>query len=207
MQQSRFIQYFTWKYLNYLKACSTSFPRAQSISSLISILNSFWDVLRAQAIAVANYWILVELDGEQHSLVGRVLGVLPHNCWPEHSRLTSLDCIPEKGESAVQFSCSVMTDSAAPWTAARQASLSITNYRSLLKLMVIASVMPSNDLILCHPLLLLPSIFPSIRVFQMSLHESSETAVRLGIKSWFPDMGLSTSHSFWGLLLLLLLFL
>ena len=161
MQQSRFIQYFTWKYLNYLKACSTSFPRAQSISSLISILNSFWDVLRAQAIAVANYWILVELDGEQHSLVGRVLGVLPHNCWPEHSRLTSLDCIPEKGESAVQFSCSVMTDSAAPWTAARQASLSITNYRSLLKLMVIASVMPSNDLILCHPLLLLPSIFPS----------------------------------------------
>ena len=52
-----------------------------------------------------------------------------------------------------------------PWTAAHQASLSITNSRSLLKLMSIESLMPSNHLILCHPLLLLPSIFPSIRVF------------------------------------------
>ena len=52
-----------------------------------------------------------------------------------------------------------------PWTAAHQASLSITNSRSLLKLMSIESVMASNHLILCHPLLLLPSIFPSIRVF------------------------------------------
>ena len=54
---------------------------------------------------------------------------------------------------------------ATPWTAARQASLSITNSRSLLRLMSIESVMPSNHLILCRPLLLLPSIFPSIRVF------------------------------------------
>ena len=52
-----------------------------------------------------------------------------------------------------------------PWTAARQASLSITNSRSLLKLMSIESVMPSNHLILCHPLLLLTSIFLGIRVF------------------------------------------
>ena len=52
-----------------------------------------------------------------------------------------------------------------PWTAARQASLAITNSRSLLKLMSIVSVMPSNQLILCRPLLLLPSVFPSIRVF------------------------------------------
>ena len=52
-----------------------------------------------------------------------------------------------------------------PWTAARQASLSITDYCSLLKLMSIKSVMPSNHLILCRPLLLLPSIFPSIRAF------------------------------------------
>ena len=57
------------------------------------------------------------------------------------------------------------------WTAACQASLSITNSRSLLKLMSIESVMPSNHLILCRPLLLLPSIFPSIRVF------SSESAL------------------------------
>ena len=54
---------------------------------------------------------------------------------------------------------------ATPWTAARQASLSITNSWSLLKLMSMESVMPSNHLILCCPLLLLPSIFPSIRVF------------------------------------------
>ena len=54
---------------------------------------------------------------------------------------------------------------AAPWTAASQASLSITNSRSLLKLMSIQSVMSCNHLILCRPLLLLPSIFPSIRVF------------------------------------------
>ena len=52
-----------------------------------------------------------------------------------------------------------------PWTAAHQASLSISNSRSLLKLMSIELVMPSNHLIPCHPLLLLPSIFPSIRVF------------------------------------------
>ena len=53
----------------------------------------------------------------------------------------------------------------APWTAARQASLSFTNSQSLFKLMSIESVMPSNHLILCRPLLLLPSIFPRIRVF------------------------------------------
>ena len=54
------------------------------------------------------------------------------------------------------------------WTAARQAFLSITNSPSLLKFMSIKSVMPLNHLILCRPLLLLPSIFPSIRTFQMS---------------------------------------
>ena len=66
---------------------------------------------------------------------------------------------------SIQFSCSVVSDSATAWTAARQASLSFTISQSLLKPMSIASVTPSNHLILCHPLLLLPSIFPSIRVF------------------------------------------
>ena len=65
----------------------------------------------------------------------------------------------------VQFSGSVMSDSATPWTAAHQASLSITSSWSLLKLMSIELMMPSSHLILCCPLLLLPSIFPSIRVF------------------------------------------
>ena len=67
--------------------------------------------------------------------------------------------------SPVQFSRSVTCDSVTPWTAAHQAFLSITNSWSLLKLTSIESVMPSNHLILCCPLLLLPSIFPSIRVF------------------------------------------
>ena len=60
--------------------------------------------------------------------------------------------------SSVRFSRSVVSDSVTPWTAAHQASLSITNSQSLLKLMSIEWVMPSNHLILCHPLLLLPSI-------------------------------------------------
>ena len=67
--------------------------------------------------------------------------------------------------SSVQFSCSVMSNSLQPHTAAHQTSLSITNYQGLLKLMSIELVMPSNHLILCCPFLLLPSIFPSIRVF------------------------------------------
>ena len=62
---------------------------------------------------------------------------------------------------------------ATPWTTARQASLSITNSQGLLKLMPIELVMPSNHLILCHPFLLPPSVFPNIRVF------SSESALRI----------------------------
>ena len=71
--------------------------------------------------------------------------------------------------TSVQFRHSVMSNSAIPWTAACQAFLSITNSQSLPKLMSIELVMPSNHLILCRPLLLLPSIFPSIRVFSNEL--------------------------------------
>ena len=72
--------------------------------------------------------------------------------------------VHNKGFSSVQ-SLSCVRLFVTPWTAARQASLSITNSRSLLKLTSIESVMPSNHLILCCPLLLLPSIFSSMRVF------------------------------------------
>ena len=78
-----------------------------------------------------------------------------------------------------------MSDSATPWTAAHQASLSSTNSLSLLKLLSIESAMPSNRLVLCHPLLLLPSIFPSIRVF------SNESVLRI---RW-PNIGVSASTS------------
>ena len=74
-----------------------------------------------------------------------------------------------KNNISIQFIFSVMSDSATPSIAACQASLSITNSRSLLKLMSIKSVMPSSHLILCHPLLLLPPILPSIRVFTLDL--------------------------------------
>ena len=78
---------------------------------------------------------------------------------------------------------------ATPWTAAHQTSLSITNSRSLPKLMSIESVMPSNHLILCHPLLFLPSIFPSIRVF------SNESAFRIRWpKYWSFSFSISPSN-------------
>ena len=82
-----------------------------------------------------------------------------------------------------------------PWTAARQASLSITNSRSLLKLMSIESVMPSNHLILSHPLLLLLSIFPSIRVF------SNESAFCIRWpKYWSFSFSISPSNEYSGLI-------
>ena len=75
------------------------------------------------------------------------------------------------------------------WTAARQASLSITNSQSLLKLMSTESVLPSNHLILCHPLLLLPSIFPSIMVF------SSESVLHISWpKYWSFSISPSNEH-------------
>ena len=73
--------------------------------------------------------------------------------------------ISSKCTTVNQSSFTVVSDSATPWTAASQATLAITNSQSLLKLMPIESLMPSNHIILCCSLLLLPSIFPSIRVF------------------------------------------
>ena len=82
-----------------------------------------------------------------------------------------------------------------PWTAKHQASLSITNSQSLLKLMCIKLVMPSNHLILCHPLLLLPSIFPSIRVF------SSESVLRImWPKYWSFSFTISPCNEYSGLI-------
>ena len=82
-----------------------------------------------------------------------------------------------------------------PWTAARQASLSFTISQSLLKLMSIESVMPSNHLILCRPLLLLPSILPSIRVF------SSKSVLHIGWpKYWSFSFSISPSSEYLGLI-------
>ena len=88
--------------------------------------------------------------------------------------------------NSVHFSHLVVSDSATPWTTAHQASLFITNSCSFLKLISIESVMPSNHLILCHPLFLLPSIFPRIMVF------SNESVLRI---RWPKDWSFSTSLS------------
>ena len=97
--------------------------------------------------------------------------------------------------SSVQFSRSVVSDSVSPWTTALQASLSITNSRSLPKLMSIESVMPSNHLVLCRPLLFLPSIFPNIRVF------SNESALHIRWpKYWSFSFNISPSHEHSGLM-------
>ena len=85
--------------------------------------------------------------------------------------------------------------SATPWTAARHASLSFTTSWSLLKLISLKSVMPSNHLILCHPLLLLPLIFPSIRVF------SNESALHIRWpKYWSFSFSISPSNEYSGLI-------
>ena len=99
-------------------------------------------------------------------------------------------------EHSIQFSSvqllSRVRFSVTPWTAAHQAS---TNSRSLLKLMSIELVMPSNHLILCHPLLLLPSIFPSTRVF------SNESALHMRWpKNWSFSFNISLSNEYSGLI-------
>ena len=100
---------------------------------------------------------------------------------------------------AVQFSSDQLLSRVwrfgTPWTAARQASLSITNSWSFLKLMSIQSVMPSSHLILCRPLLLSPSIFPSIRVF------SNESVLRIRWpKYWSFSFIISPSSEYSGLI-------
>ena len=88
-----------------------------------------------------------------------------------------------------------MSNSETPWTAAHQASLSITNSWSLLKLMSIKSVMPSKHLILCCPFLLLPSVLPSIRVFP------NESALHIRCrKYWSFSFSISPSNEYSGLI-------
>ena len=95
--------------------------------------------------------------------------------------------------TSVQFSHSVVSASVTPWTADCQASLSIANSWSLLKLMCIESVMPSNHLVLCCPILLLPSVFPSIRVF------SNESALCIRWPKYW-SFSISPSNEYSGLI-------
>ena len=110
--------------------------------------------------------------------------------------LTELDFFSPSFYSSIQFSHSVVSDSLKPpWTAAHQASVSITNSRSLFKLMSMKSVMSSNHLILCHPFLLLPSIFPSIGIF------SNKSALHIRWpKYWSFSFSISHSKEYSGLI-------
>ena len=109
---------------------------------------------------------------------------------PDSSRAPPLLPISLVKTSVVSQSCVRLF--ATPWTAARQASLSITNSQSLLKLISIESLMPSNHLILCHPLLP-PSVFPSIRVF------SIESVLRIRWPSyWSFSFSISPSNEYSG---------
>ena len=96
---------------------------------------------------------------------------------------------------SVQFGLSVMSNSATPWTTALEASLSITNSCSLHKFISVESVIPCNHLILCHPLLLLPSIFPSIEVFS----NESVLCIRWPIY-WSFSFSIGPSNEYSGLI-------
>ena len=110
------------------------------------------------------------------------------NFWDKRVSLFRLQFSSVQSLSCVQLF-------ATPWTAPHQVSLSITNSQSLLKLMSIKSVMPSNHLILCRPLFLLPTIFPSIRVF------SNESAARIRWpKYWSFSFSISPSNEHSGLI-------
>ena len=110
-------------------------------------------------------------------------------------KMDSLLELLERMKSSVQFNRSVMSDSATPWTVTDQAFLSVTNFWSLLKLTSIESVMPSNHLIFCHPLLLPPSIFPRIRAF------SNESVLPIRWPwYWSFSFSNSTSNEYSGLI-------
>ena len=146
---------------------------------------------------VNSCWIYVEFIGAQNrtcSLLSAALGVSPLTGAPSALQWT-LDAGSQF--SSVQLLCRVQLF-ATPWIAARQASPSITNSRSLPKHMSIESVMPSNHLILCHPLLLLPSTFgfQASGSFQMSQLftsggqsigvSASASVLQLNISDWSP---------------------
>ena len=118
-----------------------------------------------------------------------------HSIWLSSLTLLTLYLLYLKQSIVAVQSLSCVQLFATPWTAAHQDSLSITNSRSLLKLMPIESVMPSNHLILCHPLLLLPPIPSSIRVF------SNESALRMRWpKYWSFSFNISPSSEYPGLI-------
>ena len=124
------------------------------------------------------------------SLEGQILCLSKTSCTTFSLKILYIFFYISVQFSSVQFSRSVMSNSATPWIVARQASLSITNSWSSPKLMYIELVMPSSLLILCHPLLLLPPTPHSIRVF------SSESVLHIRwLKNWSFSISPSSEYS------------
>ena len=133
---------------------------------------------------------------------GQELSSLWSNTWRQDAQLPQAPCAPLKDSFyiwevsfIIVIQLHIMSDSATPWTVAQQASQSFTISRSLLKLMSIKSVMPSNHLIFCHLLLFLPSIFLSIRVFS----KESVLCIRWP-KYWSLSFSISPSNEYSGLI-------
>ena len=154
--------------------------------------NKLWKILQELGIPDHLTRLLRNLYAGQEATVRTRHGTTD---WFQIGKGVCQGCILSPCFSSVQFSCSVVSDSAIPWTAVYQASLSIANSQSLLKLMSIDLVMPSNHLILCHPLLLPPSIFPSIRAF------SDESVLHIRWPNyWSFSFSISPSNEYSGLI-------
>ena len=150
---------------------------------LFTDVQIFWNGARNHSV---DKWLLIGQRGKRLVGTGREASLL--------NALSFVYWTLKPYRVSVQFSCSVVSDSLRP-LAARQTSLSITNSWSPPKPMSIESVMPSNHLILCCPLLLLPSIFPSIRVF------SNESALSIRwAKYWSFSFNISPTNEHPGLI-------
>ena len=146
----------------------------------------FWRVTAVHSVRVQSV-------SEQFCPVGFIGSFLPYVWWSSEVLFRKLLLVFGKFSSVHSLSCVWLF--ATPWTAACQASLSSTNPQSLLKLISIELVMPSNHLIICHPPLPLPSIFPSIRVF------SSESVLHIRWpKYWSFSFNISPSNQHSGLI-------
>ena len=175
-----------------------SIPNTKSLS-LLGVLFSHYLLALHFRLTPQNSPSNTELhSSSKQSLSGA--SFLPATSGPQALHLLGISAFSfihkqDSSRCSIQFSCSVVSDSATPWTAASQTFLSITNTWSLLKLISVESVMPSNHLILCHPLLLPPSIFSSIRIF------FNEFALYIKWpKYWSFSFSISPSNEYSGLI-------
>ena len=141
-------------------------PKGKKYSYVWYQITRFIVAIISQYIQILNHYIVTETNA---MLYLNYISIIKKECEMRLSPASLWLLKPRTGSClSVQFICSVVSDSATPWTAAHRASLSIINPPSLFKLISIKLVMPSNHLILCCPILILPSIFPNIRSFLTS---------------------------------------